>query len=118
MAGFLSNPDTANLLAAADAVVLPFRNGGGIWNSSIHAAAIQGSAVITTSLDARGLDDKWNVYFAPVDGVPEMKAALDRLAGRRRAADGSVDGDDWDRIAEQHLALYEPQTSALAGRSA
>jgi glycosyltransferase involved in cell wall biosynthesis len=112
MTGFLSNEDTADLLAAADAVVLPFRKGGGVWNSSIHAAVIQGSAVITTSREAPGPDERRNIYFASPDRVPEMRAALDRLAGRRRSFDPDIDRDEWLRIAEQHLALYKARSNA------
>lgn len=84
MTGFLSNDSVADLLAAADAVVLPFRRGGGSWNSSIQAAVLQGVPVITTSNEVRGLDARLNIYFAAPDDVEDMRAALDRLAGQRR----------------------------------
>jgi glycosyltransferase involved in cell wall biosynthesis len=107
MTGFLSDHDTADLLAAADAVVLPFRNGGGIWNSSISAAVRQGTPVVATSKDAPGLDSKRNLYFAPLDDIADMKAALNRMAGRRRAFDPEIDRDEWRDIAERHIAIYQ-----------
>jgi len=114
MAGYLSDRDTADLLAAADAVILPFRGGGGAWNSSIQAAVLQGTAVITTSRETQGLDERRNVYFAAPEDVPAMKAALDQLAGRKRAFDPEIDQDEWRRIADQHHALYKsPRTTHL-----
>jgi glycosyltransferase involved in cell wall biosynthesis len=106
MTGFLSGRESADLLAAADAVVLPFHTGAGVWNSSIHAAVLQGTAVITTSQDASGLDEKRNIYFSAPGDVAAMRSALNRLAGRRRAFDPEIDRDEWPRIAAQHLAIY------------
>ena len=52
--GFLPADRVGRILAAADAVVLPFRDGGGIWNTSIHAAVTQGTFVLTTSRELQG----------------------------------------------------------------
>ena len=105
--GFLPAADVSALLAAADAVVLPFRVGGGEWNTSIHGAVLQGAFVITTSLTPNGYDNKRNVYYAKVDNVQEMKSALDVYAGRRREYDHDVDRDEWLQIAVEHHSLYE-----------
>jgi glycosyltransferase involved in cell wall biosynthesis len=48
--GFLENEELANLLAVADAVVLPFKDGAQDCNTSIDGAAAQGTFVLTTSL--------------------------------------------------------------------
>ena len=105
--GFLPTADVAALLAVTDAVVLPFRDGGGEWNTSIHAAVLQGAFVITTSVMQNGYDVKRNVYYAGVDNVQEMKSALGDFAGRRRAYDHDVDRDEWGQIAAEHHSLYE-----------
>lgn len=115
--GFLSDDDTADLLAAADAVVLPFRQGGGVWNSSIHAAVLQGTPVISTSTEQEGEDEARLVHFARPGDVAGMRAALDRLAGRRRPFDPEIDTDEWRHIAQQHLALYTAGERAGGGRS-
>jgi glycosyltransferase involved in cell wall biosynthesis len=105
--GFLPSQDVAALLAVADAVILPFRCGGGEWNSSIHAAILQGTFVITTSLLQNGYDPRCNVYYANVDDVQAMKSALDVYAGKRREYDSDVDIDEWQQIAAEHRSLYE-----------
>ena len=105
--GFLPTADVAALLAVTDAVVLPFRDGGGEWNTSIHAAVLQGTFVITTSVMEKGYDVKRNVYYAGVDNVQEMKSALGDYVGRRRAYDHDVDRDEWGKIAAEHHSLYE-----------
>jgi glycosyltransferase involved in cell wall biosynthesis len=105
--GFLPVADVAELLAVADAVILPFRTGGGEWNTSIHGAVLNGAFVITTSLTERGYDGKRNVYFAEVDNVQEMKLALGSYAGRRREYDADIDVNEWRKIGHQHRLLYE-----------
>jgi glycosyltransferase involved in cell wall biosynthesis len=105
--GFLPCKDVAALLTVADAVILPFRSGGGEWNTSIHAAILQGTFVITTSLVRSGYDPSCNVYYANVDDVQAMKSALGVYAGRRREYDAEIDTDEWQQIATEHRSLYE-----------
>lgn len=112
MTGFLSETETADLLAAADAVVLPFQHGGGIWNSSIHAALLQGTFVLTTSTTTTGFDEAKNTYFSEVDDMAQMRSALDQYWSQRRAFDPALDGDEWRRIAGEHLKFYRAATLA------
>jgi len=105
--GFLPPADVAALLAVADAVILPYRVGGGEWNTSVHAAVMQGSFVITTSLTNHGYEDKRNMFFAGVDDAQAMRSALDTYAGRKRRHEHDTDRDEWKDIADEHLSLYE-----------
>jgi len=102
--GFLSPQDAADLLMIADAVVLPFLDGGGEWNTSIHSALAQGTLVITTSVPPRGDDSQRNLFTAAPSDIYEMRAALDRLAGRRRAPISAE--KQWQRIAMAHVDFY------------
>ena len=104
--GYISSTDVGPLLHIADAVVLPFYAGGGEWNTSIHGAVLMGTCVITTSLTQRGYDKKYNVYYAKVDDVLEMKSALNNYAGKRRKFNRDIDKDDWQQIANEHCAVY------------
>lgn len=104
--GFLLPADIAALLAISDAVVLPYRVGGGEWNTSIHAAVLQGTFVITTSMSRHGYDEKLNTFYAKVDEVQEMKSALDTYSGTRRKNDPYFDRDEWKEIANKHISLY------------
>ncbi|MEO6421671.1 MAG: glycosyltransferase family 4 protein [Candidatus Nitrotoga sp.] len=105
--GFLPAADVAALLTVADAVILPFRTGGGEWNTSIHGAVLNGAFVITTSITQNGYDKKRNVYFAKVNDVQEMRSALAIYAGMRREHHADIDRDEWRQIADKHRALYE-----------
>ena len=105
--GFLPENEISELLAAADAVVLPFRSGGGEWNTSIHGAAMQGTFVLTTSATKNHYDETFNIYYAKVDDVCEMKAALDLYAGKRRQYNSRIDSNEWPLIAEKHFSLYQ-----------
>ena len=110
--GFLEPGDAAALLAVADAVVLPFVEGGGVWNTSIHSAVAQGTLVITTGADALGDDPKRNLYVAAPGEVAEMRMTLDRLAGRKTLP-ASQSG--WQDIANAHLGLYGRCLRPLGG---
>ncbi len=102
--GFLAAHDAANLLSIADAVVLPFLDGGGEWNTSIHSALAQGTLVITTSLTPHGDEPKRNFYTAALMDIVDMRDALDRLAGRRIPPISPE--IQWAEISSAHLAFY------------
>ena len=115
-AGYLEKEDAAALLGIADAVVLPFRTGGGEWNTSIHAAMRQGSLVLTTSRTLHGYDQETNVFYAAVDDVGEMKRALETYAGHRSPSDlPQMDG--WPMVAELHLRAYAQNPDSRVGAS-
>lgn len=101
--GYVTKHEAADLIAAADAVVLPFHAGGGDWNTSIHGALAQGTLVITTSTQPRGDDPVRNLYTAPIARIEEMRRALHSLAGRRVATPAS---NAWADIARLHAAFY------------
>jgi glycosyltransferase involved in cell wall biosynthesis len=102
--GFSPPAQAADLLAAADAVVLPFTEGGGNWNTSIHSAQAQGSFVLTTGRPAVGDDREHNLFVAAPDDTAGLRRALHDHAGRRVArADGAA---PWRRIARAHLDHY------------
>jgi len=106
--GFLPNDDISALLSVADAVILPFRSGGGDWNrGSVKASVTHGAFTITTSLTQNGYDKKHNLYYAKVDDVPEMKTALHDYAGKRRSYDAEIDRNEWLEIADQHRSFYD-----------
>jgi hypothetical protein len=104
--GFQSAGEAGRMLAAADAAVFPFREGGGDWNTTLQGAAAQGTFVLTTSREPRGYDAPRNTYFASVDDVPEMRQALRTYQGRRTAHEQAAAPASWDSIAESHLELY------------
>jgi len=105
--GHLPVAEVAALLCVADAVVLPFKVGGGEWNTSIHGAVAQGTFVLTTSQFKNGYDPESNVYFSKIDDVEEMKIALRTYAGKRRNEPSGSIPDDWKRIAVAHYQVYD-----------
>jgi glycosyltransferase involved in cell wall biosynthesis len=112
LAGFLEAPEAARVLAAADAVVLPFRDGGGEWNTSIKGAAAQGTFVLTTSTSRSGYVPAQNVYYARPGDRNELRAALDRYAGTRSSTPApELAGPGWDQIAQAHLRVYERRSA-------
>jgi glycosyltransferase involved in cell wall biosynthesis len=104
--GFLEATAAARLIAAADAVVLPFKDGGGEWNTSIHSAQAQRTFVLTTSRERRGFDANENTYYAVPDDVAEMKSALLCHIGHKRGHDLGGRVATWAGIANAHVDLY------------
>jgi glycosyltransferase involved in cell wall biosynthesis len=111
--GFIGAEEAARLLAAADAAVFPYRTGGGVWNSSLHAAMVQDTFVLTTSLEQNGYDAPTNVYYARPGDLEEMRRALRQYQGTRRARPFTAE-DEWLAIAQRHRQIF----GALLGRSA
>jgi glycosyltransferase involved in cell wall biosynthesis len=112
LCGFLPAPEAARILAAADAVVLPFRHGGGSWNTSIGAAVLQGTFVLSTSNEAHGFDPERNLYYARPRDTVDLRQALDRYLGHR--ASKPPPDPAWPEIARRHWAIYEHNLAARA----
>jgi glycosyltransferase involved in cell wall biosynthesis len=104
--GFLPKEEAGRILAAADAVLFPLRKGGGEWNTSLHAAASQGTFVLTTSTLRHGYQPSENIFYSRPGDVKKMREALITHAGVRRRAHSSVLHKDWEAIAAAHVILY------------
>jgi len=115
--GYLPAEEVGRILAAADAVVLPFRDGGGMWNTSIRAGVTQGTFVLTTARERHGYDSKDNVYYARPDDVADMQDALRTFISRRNNKIGGGMNRDWDSIAQAHTLFYETVASSSVKRS-
>lgn len=115
-AGFQPPEDVAAILSASDAVVLPFRDGGGVWNTSLHAAMLQGTFVLTTSSERYGYDAAENVYRARPDDVEEMRRALRVHLGARAQPGSGVIHATWDAVGDAHLSAYRTLLDAREGQ--
>ena len=110
--GFIPPGEVGRILAASDAVVFPFRDGGGLWNSSLHGAVAQGTFVLTTSRDRQGYDPDMNVFYSPPGNIQAMRQALRDHLGRKKIVDTPA-RDPWDDIAEAHVELYRTLLSRI-----
>lgn len=104
--GFLPADEAARILAASDAVVLPFRNGGGLWNTSLHGAALQGTFIVTTSQEKQGYDPDTNIFSASPGDIATMRQALATYGGRKNTSDNINHYATWDSIADAHMQMY------------
>ena len=111
--GYLSTNDLARTLASVDAVILPFRGGGGVWNTSIHGVIAQGTFLLTTSRECHGYDSVRNLYFATPDDVDDMRQALETFAGHRQPPPSPE--TCWKDIAEEHIRLYRKISHTSSG---
>jgi glycogen synthase len=107
--GHLPSIKISKILRVADAVILPFRNGGGEWNTSLHSAILNKSFVITTSKSTHGYDASKKTYFAEIDNINEMKFALKKYcATPKKYSKNKIDEDcQWNLIANKHEAFYK-----------
>jgi glycosyltransferase involved in cell wall biosynthesis len=112
--GFLDQAEISDLLAVADAVVLPFTRGGGVWNTSAHAAVRQGTPVITTSTETQEAGEAEGISFAAPGDIKAMRAALAAVP-EWQVERAPAHDDPWREIADRHLGVYERPTRA-AGR--
>jgi glycosyltransferase involved in cell wall biosynthesis len=109
--GFLPADEIARILACSDSVLLPFRNGSSLGNSTLHAAVSQGTFTLTTSLTRRGYDPSLNAYFAAPGDIRGLSAALLRYSGKRVPRPSDFVDREWDRIAEDHERFYRQTAS-------
>lgn len=104
--GYLPPVEVAEVLAAADAAVFPFRHGCGPWNTSLPAAAAQGTFVVTTSTERRGYDPEQHIHYAAPGDLDGIRQALRERAGQRVPAKDAFRRAEWKRIVDAHLDLY------------
>jgi len=98
--------DLGTLLSIADAIVLPFKDGGGLWNTSIHAAVSSRSFLLTTSLTVNGFNKNLNTYYSKVNDVNEMKIALNKYSGTINLNKKVSGSTSWNEISKKHLLVY------------
>jgi glycosyltransferase involved in cell wall biosynthesis len=103
--GFQSALRVGEILAVADAVIFPFPNGAGGWNTSLKAAEAAGAFTIATTQDSNlwGYNEERNIYFAACDDVLDMREAVSLYLGHRVEPKF---GDEWARIASDHERIY------------
>lgn len=113
-------------LGSADLAALPFRDGASLRRGSLLVVLAHGLPCVTTQPAPvpptptawPALADGTNALLVPPDDTAALAAALARLAAdpalQTHLRAGALDlaaQFDWDRIAAQHLALYDRLTT-------
>jgi glycosyltransferase involved in cell wall biosynthesis len=104
--GFISPEEAGIILSAADAAIYPFLNGVAWRNTSVLAARIQGTFVLTTSRERCGYIEEDNSYYAAPGDCTDMRAGLRKFAGQR-SGENARQSTDWEEIADAHIRLYQ-----------
>ena len=102
---YMPEIDLAELLSVADAIILPFRDGGDIWNTSIHAAVSSRSFLLTTSINVNGFNEDLNTYYSSISNISEMKDALNKYSGTKNL--NKTIPDSWPKIGKKHIQVYK-----------
>jgi glycosyltransferase involved in cell wall biosynthesis len=114
--GYTSPEEVSADLLAADAVVMPYRDGASFRRTTFIAALRHGCPVITTypAIPLPELHDGDNVLLVSSRDVEALAGAAARLAGdpalRTRLAAGAAalgQAFDWPTIARQTAAVYD-----------
>lgn len=103
--GFLAPEEVSMTLAAADAVVLPFTDGTTPRNTTVLAARVQGTFIVTTHPSLRGYHPSEHTYYVAPGNTAGIRDALYGYAGIRFEGEPSVAA--WSDIAVQHLKMYQ-----------
>lgn len=103
--GFLPAQKVSEILDVSDAVLLPFTEGGGDWNSTVLAAREQGTLVVTTSVTRKGYEEASNTFYCCPGDSEAMARALTQFAGKKLDAAGASIAA-WSGIADEHLRVY------------
>jgi len=103
--GFLPDDQLVSVLAASDAVVLPFKSGARDWNTTVASASAQGVFVLTTSFICNGYNKEQNIYYAKPGNTEEMVLAIKKYAGHYIPCRSSM--SEWESIADEHVRIYK-----------
>lgn len=103
--GFLPEVEVGKILSISDAIIFPFPQGTGVWNTSLKAAESTGNFVLATTQDKAmlGYDNTNNIYFCAYEEIIQMSIVLENYVGRRVAPRKQ---HGWHDISQQHLSLY------------
>lgn len=103
--GFLPAAEVGQILAVSDAVVFPFAEGAGDWNTSVKVAEAAGIFTIATTKDSSllGCHEENNMFFTSCDNISAMRVALSLNLGRRVKPRIT---NEWERITTAHERIY------------
>lgn len=120
---FLPAPQVTAHLLAADAIVLPYRDGASYRRGTLMAALAHGVPTISTTPASAAsarlaslpeLRDGANVLLVPPDDPAAIANAVARLRAdaslRAQLSQGALETAryfSWDHIADEHVKLYE-----------
>jgi glycosyltransferase involved in cell wall biosynthesis len=115
--GYTDLPEVSANLLAADAVVMPYRDGVSFRRTTLIAALRHGCPVVSTTpvnpMNIPEIQPGENMLLAPPGNAAALAETIGRLAGdpllRQRLAAGSKQlGDlfEWDKIARDTAELY------------
>jgi len=101
---YLNDTIIANALQLADAIILPFNEETGTWNTTINNAIASKSFTLTTSGVKRKYYKKDNIYYSKFNDIEEMKSALNKYSGKKNKSD--IQYNKWDQITKKHIKIY------------
>lgn len=117
--GFVDDPQVSAYLDAADAVVLPFRDGASYRRGSLMAAIEHGCAIITTrpAVDVPAFQQGENMLLFPAGDIEALMTLIRELAAGahpdlKAGALVLASHFDWNHIARDCVRLFEQAQEA------
>lgn len=114
--GFVTEQDVTGYLKAADAVVLPYRDGASYRRGSLMAAIQHGCVIVTTQpqVNVPTFQHGENMLIFPVDDtvslINNLKQLIDQKPLRRTLQQHALETADcfrWDTIAHDYEKFFE-----------
>lgn len=114
--GFVEPCEVSAYLAAADVVVLPFRDGASYRRSSLMAAIGHGCAIITTkpTVEIPTFKNGENLLMVAPENVPVLSAAIQVAVNNPTLCQSLQSGASalreyfaWERIASENVAFFQ-----------
>lgn len=104
--GFLPSQEVGKILAASDAIIFPFPDGTGVWNTSLKAAENSGVFTIATTKQPEllGYQKDRNIYYLACDDINSMGEVLDHYIGNRIMLNTSY---SWEDVSRSHHQFYQ-----------
>jgi glycosyltransferase involved in cell wall biosynthesis len=101
---YLNDANLSKVLKLSDAIILPFKDATGDWNTTINNAISSKSFVLTSSKKFNGYYKEKNIYYSKFNNIDDMKNALNKYSSKKNKY--FVKTNTWDEIANKHIKVY------------
>jgi glycosyltransferase involved in cell wall biosynthesis len=111
--GYCTVDEAANYFKVSDAAIYPIESGAGSWNTSLHAAIVNGCPFVATATSS--LEKSEHGTYVKNNEWSEFKKELEFILSHSpydTRAFNNQQNDEWERIKMQHEKLYKNLTSA------
>jgi hypothetical protein len=101
--GYLKDIEIVSFIDLADAIVFPFQEGVGNFNTTYLAALQSDTLVIATDLEKTVYDDEGHCMYLQSNSLTSINSIESSTFQKKRR---SINSTNWHEVARQHMELY------------